>query len=211
MDLGTKILLRAQELKKSRRRIALESGLSPTFVAEVCRGEKQLGIESAKKLAPALEWPVNELLGTQQDSIEHWFWSACIGRLPDKELAELRSSTTPAIVRVSWSLQQVAARFPELDVASLTGTSPEHIARLSRGEGGVSGELLARLTDGLRMPPHWLTLGEPAPSDELMQKVLQHHNASAWLELVSEAMDRDIPPAKIRKMMDTYMDLVENK
>lgn len=211
MTAGEKVLLRMQELKKSRRQVAAEAGLSPTFVAAVCRNEKGLGIESARKLARALEWPDSELLGEvgSQQGIEPWFWSTRLATLSEEDLDRLRRAS-PA-VRAAWSLREAASHFPDFNMAAAIGTSADHIQRIMQGRIEVTGPLLDAMASGLLLPPHWITLGGVPPSDLLLQKVLQHRYAKEWIELVAEAIDKDVPPYKLRSLMNAFIDLADAK
>jgi plasmid maintenance system antidote protein VapI len=205
--IGEKIALRIQELGTNNRRVALAADLSPSFLGAVIKGEKTLGLESAKKLAPALNWPLSELIGTDPARVERWFWSAAIGGLPEAQLDELKQALP--IRRAAWSLRQVRSKYPDLDLAALVETSPEHVERIIDEQGAINGQLAMQITESLELPPHWITLGEPGPSEELAQRVLQHRNAAAWLALVDRAMQQDIPPAKIARMLDAFLELVD--
>lgn len=209
VDIGNKIKLRCEELGISPRKAALDADLSVSFVAEVIKGQKGLGIESAKKLARALKWPESELLSTQFAGPERWFWQARIGSLPPGDLQLLRTGT-PA-TRVAWTIRQVRHQFPDLDLAQIVGTSPEHIDRLTKGAGSLNGQLLDAMTNGLQLPTYWLTLGERGASEEKLQTVLQHRRAEEWLDVVIEGIEQEIPPQAVRRLLHTIKEIADTK
>lgn len=207
MRLGDRIQMRCDELGISVRQLALKAGLSTSYVYGLVRGEKGLGVDSAQKLAEALDWSVSELLGEAAPSgPDRWFWTSRLSALNSEQLRELMRGR-PA-ERVAWVLNELAAYYPELPVAEMAGTSPDHIERLREGTGAISGQLVDALTRSLNLPEHWLTLGEVGPTESLIYAVLQHHRAREWLELILEAIDLNVPPVAVRRLIRTVHDVV---
>ncbi|MBP2017278.1 transcriptional regulator with XRE-family HTH domain [Symbiobacterium terraclitae] len=207
MSLGSRIRhLRRARGFRSIKALAEAAGIPYSVLYNVEHGlTANPQIETLTRLSAALQVPLDQLLADDTppggaDADYKWLWRSRIAESKPSEIIKLRETTVEQ--RALWCMRQLAGVLPAQRLADLLGLNPEQLADILASRRAASPELVDLLCERFQVPVNFLIHGDPGPVDSLLQLVLRHPNSGAYLQMVSKAMQAQIPPEILDRQID---------